>query len=93
MQLLRTEIQEAKLTAKREKRRLRDGDIRSACQTACPTGGIVFGDTNDPESAVSKMMKSQLGYRVLEEVNTQSSVVYAAKIDNRDEDLDAFLNS
>ena len=86
-------IQEAKLTAKREKRRLRDGDIRSACQTACPTGGIVFGDTNDPESAVSKMMKSQLGYRVLEEVNTQSSVVYAAKIDNRDEDLDAILNS
>jgi Fe-S-cluster-containing dehydrogenase component len=40
-------IQEGKLTAKREQRKLKDQDVKTACQTACPTGAIVFGDRND----------------------------------------------
>ncbi len=82
-------IQEGKLTAKREGRRLVDGDVKSACQTACPTGAIVFGDRNNKESMVSKRIENPLNYLVLEEVNTQSSVFYAARVNNRNEALDA----
>ena len=78
-------IQEGKLTAKREGRRLRDGDVKTACQTACPTGAITFGDMNDKDSAVAHNIHSPLNYRVLEEINTQTSVFYSAKVVNKDE--------
>ncbi len=80
-------IQEGKLTAKRENRRLVDSDVRSACQTACPTGAISFGDMNDPEAPISQKMKSALAYKVLEEINVLSSVHYSAKITNKNEAL------
>jgi molybdopterin-containing oxidoreductase family iron-sulfur binding subunit len=83
-------IQEGKLTAKREGRGLRDGDVKTACQTACPTGAIVFGDSNNKNSAVMKQISNNpLNYLVLEETNTRSSVNYGAKINNRSEALDA----
>lgn len=50
-------IQQGKLKAKKEKRPLKDGDIVTACQAACSTGAIVFGDLNDPESRISKLLK------------------------------------
>jgi molybdopterin-containing oxidoreductase family iron-sulfur binding subunit len=50
-------IQQGKLTAKKEKRPLKDGDVVTACQAACSTGAIVFGDLNDPESRISKLLK------------------------------------
>lgn len=80
-------IQEGKLAAKAEGRRLRDGDVKSACQTACPTGAITFGDTNDKNSAVSKAMGHELAYFNLDEVNTKPSVKYQAKVLNSDEAL------
>lgn len=82
-------IQEGKLTAKREGRQLEDHDVKSACQTACPTGAIVFGDRNNKKSMVAERMENPLNYLVLEEINTQSSVNYSAKINNRNEALDA----
>ncbi len=82
-------IQEGKLTAKREQRSLSDSDVKTACQTACPTGAIVFGDTNNEKGEMHKDMNGPLVYRVLEEVNTQSSVYYSARINNKDEELDA----
>ncbi|MGA1583218.1 MAG: 4Fe-4S ferredoxin, partial [Saprospiraceae bacterium] len=82
-------IQEGKLTAKRDERRLRDNDVKTACQTSCPTGAIVFGDRNDKEGLLSKRIESPLVYRVLEEVNTQSSVFYAARVNNKDQKLEA----
>ena len=82
-------IQEGKLTAKREGRRLRDNDVKTACQTACPTGAIVFGDGNNKEGVVAKKMDHPLNYLVLEETNTRSSVNYQAKVNNRSEELDA----
>ncbi len=82
-------IQEGKLTAKREGRRLADNDVRSACQTACPTGAITFGDRNNPESAVAQKSASPINYLVLEEINVMPSVTYSARINNRDESLDA----
>ena len=82
-------IQEGKLTAKKEGRSLRDEDVKSACQTACPTGAIVFGDGNNPKGQVAAALNSPLNYTVLEEINTRPSVTYSAKIINRNESLDA----
>jgi molybdopterin-containing oxidoreductase family iron-sulfur binding subunit len=78
-------IQEGKLTAKKEGRTLRDSDVKTACQTACPTGAITFGDFNNKSGELNKKLKSDLNYRVLEETNVQSSVHYSAKVVNRDE--------
>lgn len=82
-------IQEGKLTAKREGRALRDNDVKTACQTACPTGAIVFGDQNNKEGMLAERMENPLNYLVLEEVNTQTAVNYTAKVNNRSEELDA----
>jgi len=77
-------LQEGKLTAKVEGRRLKDGDVKVACQSACPTGAIVFGDRNDNGSQVSLWMSSKRGYLALEEVNVRSSVTYLMKVTNKD---------
>ncbi len=50
-------IQLSKLNARKEKRRVKDGEVVTACQAACATGAIVFGDMNDPESKISKLLK------------------------------------
>lgn len=82
-------IQEGKLTAKKEGRAIQDNDVRTACQTACPTGAIVFGNLNNPESEVSKASKNAgaLAYKVLEEINVRPGVNYSAKIHNANEEL------
>ncbi len=80
-------IQEGKLTAKREGRRLEDRDVKTACQTACPTGAITFGDINNEESAVRKQYASELNYVVLEEIGVRPSVQYKAKVTNKVEEL------
>jgi molybdopterin-containing oxidoreductase family iron-sulfur binding subunit len=67
--------------------------VKTACQTACPTGAITFGDMNNKKGELSKKLKSAINYRVLEETNTQTSVHYSAKVVNRDEQLDETLNS
>jgi len=82
-------LQQGKLTAKAEGRRLRDNDVKTACQTACPTGAITFGDRNNKEGSLVQKIKSPLVYRMLDEVNTQSSVFYQARVNNKDEKLDA----
>jgi len=83
-------IQEGKLTAKREMRKLRDQDVKTACQTACPTGAIVFGDMNNKKGELNKALDNNpLAYIALEEINVQSSVRYTAVVNNRDESLDA----
>jgi MoCo/4Fe-4S cofactor protein with predicted Tat translocation signal len=75
-------IQESKLKAKRERRKMVDGDIEMACQRTCPTNAIVFGDLNDKESEVSKLYRNQRSYHLLEELNVQTSVKYLTKIRN-----------
>jgi len=76
-------INEAKYSAKNEGREvLRDGEVSTACQQACPADAIVFGNTNDPESSVSKNRVGDRGYHVLRELNVLPSITYLAKIRN-----------
>jgi len=76
-------INEAKYHAKDEGRqRVRDGEVLTACQQACPAGAIVFGDLNDPTSRVAQLRQSDRGYLVLEELNVRPSITYLAKIWN-----------
>lgn len=77
-------IQTGKLKAKIEKRPLQDGDIKMACQQVCSANAIVFGDANDPESEVSKALRSERIYYVLEEINVQPGIGYMTKIRNVD---------
>jgi len=78
-------IQEKKLTAKLDNRVLEDGEIKTACQQACPAEAIVFGDLNNKESKVSKMFADPRNYHLLEELHTLPSVGYLTKVSNREE--------
>jgi molybdopterin-containing oxidoreductase family iron-sulfur binding subunit len=75
-------IVEAKNRAKQEGRKVQDGEILTACQQACPTQAIVFGDLKNPESAANQLRAKNRsrGYRVLEELNTQPAVTYLKEI-------------
>ncbi|MFQ5633394.1 MAG: 4Fe-4S dicluster domain-containing protein, partial [bacterium] len=77
-------IQEAKAAAKQKGQTLLDGDIQLACQQSCPADAIVFGDMNDPESRISKLIESPRHYRMLEEMNFRPTVGYLTKVRNRD---------
>jgi molybdopterin-containing oxidoreductase family iron-sulfur binding subunit len=75
-------IQAGKLKAKIEKRSLKDGDVKVACQQTCPANAIVFGNANDPNSEVSKALKSERTYYVLEELDVQPGIGYQVKVRN-----------
>jgi MoCo/4Fe-4S cofactor protein with predicted Tat translocation signal len=75
-------IQTGKLDAKKESRPVMDGDIETACSSACPTNAITFGDYNDKTSRVLAASQSTRAYRVIEEVGTQSNVYYQTKVRN-----------
>ncbi|QRR03138.1 TAT-variant-translocated molybdopterin oxidoreductase [Dyadobacter sandarakinus] len=80
-------IQEAKLTAKKERRRIVDGEVNVACASACPTDAITFGDMNDPESRVSKLLEVERegrAFHMLEEINTRPQLAYLSKIRNKE---------
>ncbi|MFD0794685.1 TAT-variant-translocated molybdopterin oxidoreductase [Mucilaginibacter litoreus] len=75
-------IQAGKLKAKMEKRPLKDGEIKMACQQTCTANAIIFGNRNDPNSEVSKALKSERTYYVLEELNVQPGIGYQVKVRN-----------
>jgi molybdopterin-containing oxidoreductase family iron-sulfur binding subunit len=75
-------IQEKKLQAKLENRRLQDYEIKTACMQACPAEAIVFGNLNDKNSKVSRLFSSQRQYHLLEELHTLPSVGYLTKVSN-----------
>ena len=62
--------------ARDEEREIRDGEVQPACAQACPAQAIVFGDREDPDSAVSKLAESPRAERPLEELGTGPRVVY-----------------
>jgi molybdopterin-containing oxidoreductase family iron-sulfur binding subunit len=73
-------IQLGKNQALLQRRPLADGDVATACQQACPTGAIVFGDLSDSQSRVSKLLAGRRAYQVLEELGTRPNVGYLKKI-------------
>jgi MoCo/4Fe-4S cofactor protein with predicted Tat translocation signal len=75
-------IQAGKLKAKMEKRSVKDGDIKVACQQTCPANAIIFGNANDPNSELSKALTSERTYYVLEELNVQPGIGYQVKVRN-----------
>jgi molybdopterin-containing oxidoreductase family iron-sulfur binding subunit len=86
-------IKAGKNTARLEKRELKDGEIKTACQLACPTDAIVFGDLNDPDSQVAKIFQEERGYALLEEFHARPNVRYLAKIRNNDQESRAQSDS
>jgi len=73
-------IREYAHIAKDEGRKLRDGEIRPACEQSCPTRAFAFGDLNDPDSRVSALMNDRRAYAIFAELNTQPSVVYLKRV-------------
>ena len=75
-------INEARYAAELEGRPMKDGDVVTACQAACPTRAITFGDTSDSASAVSKRKADPRNYSMLGELNTRPRTTYLAKLKN-----------
>ncbi|MCO6187787.1 4Fe-4S dicluster domain-containing protein [Rhizobium sp. L1K21] len=73
-------ISEARIEAKKEGRDIRDGEVRTACQQACPTQAIAFGDVVDPDTEVSKHKAEPRHYTLLKEVNTRPRTTYLARV-------------
>jgi len=82
-------IQNAKIQAELEDRKVRDGEIVTACQAVCPTEAIVFGDVNDPHSRVSKLKESERNYSLLGELNTKPRTTYLSQLKNPNPEIKA----
>ena len=80
-------ISGARIQAKNEGRPIRDGDVVTACQAACPTDAIVFGDLNDKGSAMARAAGSPLNYALLAELNVRPRTTYLAAVRNPHPDL------
>lgn len=80
-------IAAARITAEKENRAIRDGEVQTACQQACPARAIVFGDLNQPGSAVGRLKEHPLDYPMLGQLNTRPRTTYLARLQNRNQDL------
>jgi len=81
-------INGARIRAEKEDRPIQDGEIVTACQQACPSQAIVFGDVNDAQSAVSRSKAAPTNYGLLEGLNTRPRTTYLAKIRNPNPELE-----
>jgi molybdopterin-containing oxidoreductase family iron-sulfur binding subunit len=75
-------ISSARIEADNENRKIRDGEIVTACQATCPTDAIYFGDLNDKNSKVTKLKASTLNFRLLEDLNTRPRTSYLVALNN-----------
>ncbi len=80
-------INSARIESEKEGRKIRDGEVVTACQAVCPTQAIVFGDMNDPNSRVAKLKKDPLNYGILDELNTKPRTTYLARLRNPNPEL------
>jgi molybdopterin-containing oxidoreductase family iron-sulfur binding subunit len=79
----------AEIDTQTEQRPLVDGEVVTACQAACPTSAIVFGDMNDPQSQVKQWKDSPLHYGLLADLNTNPRTTYLADLRNPNPELEA----
>ena len=77
-------INEAKLKAKLENRQLEEGELKTACQESCPGDAILFGDMNNPDSEIAKLLTNPRTYQLLEQLHTLPSVNYLTRIWNKE---------
>ncbi len=81
-------INAAKIDADKDNRNVRDGEIVTACQQACPAEAIVFGNINDPKSRVSKLRAQQRSYQVIADQNARPRTQYLAEVLNLNAELE-----
>jgi len=81
-------INRGKIDSKLAGRELHDGDVKTACQQACPTSAIEFGDLRDRSSRVAKAKSDPRNYALLDELNTKPRTTYLAKVRNPNPDLE-----
>ena len=81
-------ITRVRIDAERHNRPIRDGEIVTACEAACPSEAIVFGDKNDPNSRVAKLKALQRNYTILGELNSRPRTSYLAAVRNPNPELD-----
>ena len=81
-------INEARINAKKENRDMKDGEVVTACQQACPTRAITFGNIADPKAAVSEKKGEKRNYSLLQEVNTRPRTTYLGRVHNPHPDLE-----
>jgi molybdopterin-containing oxidoreductase family iron-sulfur binding subunit len=88
-------ITAGRIASEKDERRIKDGEVKTACQQACPTDAIIFGDINDPNSRVSRVKKQPNGkrnprdYAMLAELNTRPRTTYIAAIRNPNPKLES----
>jgi molybdopterin-containing oxidoreductase family iron-sulfur binding subunit len=81
-------IRRAEIDTQTEERPLADGEVLTACQAACPTQAIVFGDMNDPKSKVHQCKNSPLHYALLGDLNTDPRTTYLAALRNPNPEIE-----
>jgi len=81
-------ISQARVAAKLEEREIRDGEVVTACQSACPTEAIVFGNINDKGSRVAQMKSSPRNYSILAELNAKPRTTYLALVRNPNTEIE-----
>jgi molybdopterin-containing oxidoreductase family iron-sulfur binding subunit len=75
-------ISHARIDAKTRGTPIKDGEIKTACQQACPADAITFGNLNDPESEIAKKVKEDRNYGLLEDLGTRPRTTYLAVVRN-----------
>src|ERR1022692_4087319 len=82
-------INEHRIDAERENRKIQDGELQTACQQSCPANAITFGNINDPNSRVSKLKANARNYSLLADLNTRPRTTYLAEIRNPNPELES----
>ncbi len=80
-------INAAKINSEEQNREVRDGEIVTACQGACPAEAIIFGNINDPNSRVAKWKAQSRNYGLLDDLNTRPRTTYLARVLNPNPDI------
>ncbi|HEX9760912.1 MAG TPA: 4Fe-4S dicluster domain-containing protein, partial [Candidatus Acidoferrales bacterium] len=81
-------INAARIESEKDGRKIADGEIVTACQQACPSQAIVFGNINDPKSRVTHLKAEARNYALLADLNTRPRTTYLAKLRNPNPELE-----
>jgi molybdopterin-containing oxidoreductase family iron-sulfur binding subunit len=81
-------ISAARIASDRDNRPIADGEVLTACQQACPTNAIVFGNLNDAGSQVAKIKQQEANYGLLAELDTQPRTSYLPRVRNPNPEIE-----